>query len=94
MMASGYLSTRVMEVASPVDVDAFYAALQKHDQVNDEQWKDSETRWLNWIAVAIAMGVEADIVRTGDASGPRSSAGAGRGTHVIDARCRSALLAN
>ena len=45
------------EVASPVDVDAFYAALQKHDQVKEEQWKDSETRWLNWIAVAIATGI-------------------------------------
>jgi hypothetical protein len=45
------------EVASPVDVDAFYAALQEHAQVKEEQWKDSETRWLNWIAVAIAMGV-------------------------------------
>jgi len=45
------------EVVSPVDVDAFYAALPKHDQVKEEQWKDSKTRWLNWIAVAIAVGV-------------------------------------
>lgn len=36
------------EVASPVDVDAFYAALQKHDQVNDEQWSAVERRCGTW----------------------------------------------
>lgn len=45
------------EDVSPVDVDAFYAALQKHDQIKEEQWKQSETRWLKWVAVAIATGI-------------------------------------
>ena len=53
----GLLVDPSYEVVSPVDVDAFYSALQKHDQVKEQEWKDSETRWLNWIAVAIAMGV-------------------------------------
>lgn len=55
--AKGLLADPAYEVVSPVDVGAFYAALQKDDQVKEEQWKQSETRWLNWIAVLIAVAI-------------------------------------
>jgi len=42
---------------SPVDVQAFYAALEKHGEDKERQWEKSETHWLNWIAGILAIGV-------------------------------------
>jgi hypothetical protein len=45
------------EVVSPVDVEAFYAALEKHDEGKEHQWEQAETHWLNWTAGILAIGV-------------------------------------
>ena len=44
------------EVVSPVDVQAFYSTLRKHDERKEGEWREAETRWLNWIVGALALG--------------------------------------
>ncbi len=45
------------EVKNPIDVQEFYALLNKQDEVKEAAYYKSEQKWLNWIFSIIAVGI-------------------------------------
>lgn len=49
------------EVVSAVDVEAFYASMERQDAAKEASWYKAEERWLNWFFGAAAVGLVAWI---------------------------------